>query len=397
MIPPVSGGAGDAVGSSSSARRRSTPTILADLANALAMPEDGAVVGFLGRTRSTPGTPAPGQEAEAARHAGGASSRSNTRPSKRWPRRPRTRSPTRSRRASASTGWRSSIGPARCRSARRRSRSSPSRRTGTPPSTRPATRSTRRRRAHPIWKAERFADGHVWIGHQARTGPAEDAMKVYISVDMEGIAGVNHPHPTEMSHPRYPAAVELMIDETNAAIEGALAGGGTEILVNDSHGSMYNLLPSRIHPAARLLQGQKPWSMVEGAGPGRRLRGRAVRRLPRPGRPPARHHRAHLFRRTGRDAPGRPADRRVRPQCARPRRLGRAGRARRGRRCAGRGSRGVAAMGRAGRGQDRGRRSRGRLAPPGHRRGPRSGPAPSARSGGPPPASWSSCGSGRRS
>ena len=27
----------------------------------------------------------------------------------------------------------------------------------------------------PIWKAERFADGHVWIGHQARTGPAEEA------------------------------------------------------------------------------------------------------------------------------------------------------------------------------------------------------------------------------
>ena len=27
----------------------------------------------------------------------------------------------------------------------------------------------------PIWKAERFADGHVWIGHQARTGPEEDA------------------------------------------------------------------------------------------------------------------------------------------------------------------------------------------------------------------------------
>ena len=26
----------------------------------------------------------------------------------------------------------------------------------------------------PIWKAERFADGHVWIGHQARTGPETD-------------------------------------------------------------------------------------------------------------------------------------------------------------------------------------------------------------------------------
>ena len=46
------------------------PTILADLEARLATPEDGAVVGFVGRTRISPGTPAPGQEAEAARHAG---------------------------------------------------------------------------------------------------------------------------------------------------------------------------------------------------------------------------------------------------------------------------------------------------------------------------------------
>lgn len=92
-------------------------------------------------------------------------------------------------------------------------------------------------------------------------------MKVYISVDLEGIAGVNHPNPTEAGHARYPAAVELMIGETNAAIEGALAAGADDVLVNDSHGSMYNLLPDQIHRAARLLQGQKPWSMVEGAGP----------------------------------------------------------------------------------------------------------------------------------
>ena len=92
-------------------------------------------------------------------------------------------------------------------------------------------------------------------------------MKVYLSVDMEGIAGVSHPGPTDRQHDRYPAAVELMIGETNAAIEGALAGGATEVLVNDSHGEMYNLLPDRVHPAARLLQGQKPWSMVQGGGP----------------------------------------------------------------------------------------------------------------------------------
>ena len=60
-----------------------------------------------------------------------------------------------------------------------------------------------------------------------------------------------------------------MIDETNAAIEGALAGGATDILVNDSHGSMYNLLPVALHPAARVLQGQK--AVVDGRrrpGPG---------------------------------------------------------------------------------------------------------------------------------
>jgi len=92
-------------------------------------------------------------------------------------------------------------------------------------------------------------------------------MRVYLSVDMEGIAGVNHPGPTGSGHARYPAAVDLMVGETNAAIEGALTAGAEDILVNDSHGSMFNLLPERIHPAARVLQGQKPWSMVEGAGP----------------------------------------------------------------------------------------------------------------------------------
>jgi D-amino peptidase len=92
-------------------------------------------------------------------------------------------------------------------------------------------------------------------------------MRVYLSVDMEGIAGVNHPGPTGSGHARYPAAVDLMVGETNAAIEGALTAGATDILVNDSHGGMHNLLPERIDPVARLLQGQKAWSMVEGAGP----------------------------------------------------------------------------------------------------------------------------------
>jgi D-amino peptidase len=92
-------------------------------------------------------------------------------------------------------------------------------------------------------------------------------MRVYVSVDMEGIAGIGHPRPTERGDAGYPAACDLMTGEANAAIEGALAGGATEILVNDSHGGMYNLSPTGLHPAARLLQGQKAWSMVAGAAP----------------------------------------------------------------------------------------------------------------------------------
>src|SRR6187397_1255512 len=79
-IPPVSGGSGDGEGlDEGDATRRRILRIEAQplpgdlgsrLADELATDEDGGVVTFVGRTRVTPGSPAPGQEAEAARHAG---------------------------------------------------------------------------------------------------------------------------------------------------------------------------------------------------------------------------------------------------------------------------------------------------------------------------------------
>jgi D-amino peptidase len=90
-------------------------------------------------------------------------------------------------------------------------------------------------------------------------------MRVYLSVDMEGIGGISHPGPTERGDAGYPAAVALMVGEANAAIEGAFAGGAAEVVVNDSHGFMYNLTPPDLDRRAVLVQGQKPWSMVEGA------------------------------------------------------------------------------------------------------------------------------------
>jgi D-amino peptidase len=93
-------------------------------------------------------------------------------------------------------------------------------------------------------------------------------VRVYISVDMEGVAGVSHAKPTNRGDDLYPQSVELMVGEANAAIEGAFAGGATAVTVNDSHGQMFNLTPEKLDPRARLVQGKKPYSMVEAAADG---------------------------------------------------------------------------------------------------------------------------------
>lgn len=91
-------------------------------------------------------------------------------------------------------------------------------------------------------------------------------MKVYISADIEGVAGISDTaHVTAAGGAEYRTGCELMTAETNAAIEGALKAGATEFVVNDSHGLMRNLIPEALHPSATLIQGKvKPWYMVEG-------------------------------------------------------------------------------------------------------------------------------------
>ncbi len=90
-------------------------------------------------------------------------------------------------------------------------------------------------------------------------------MKLFISADIEGIAAVVHGEHTIRDGKEHERARRLMTAEVNAAIEGALAAGAKEILVNDSHGTMRNLLPEELHPEATLLTGSpKPLSMMEG-------------------------------------------------------------------------------------------------------------------------------------
>jgi D-amino peptidase len=98
-------------------------------------------------------------------------------------------------------------------------------------------------------------------------------MRVYISVDMEGIAGVVHEDQTDPVDPRHSGEYNrfrrLMTNEANAAIAGALEAGATRVVVNDSHWEMRNLLPEELDPAAELFSGSpKRLSMVEGIGSG---------------------------------------------------------------------------------------------------------------------------------
>ncbi len=90
-------------------------------------------------------------------------------------------------------------------------------------------------------------------------------MKVFISADMEGITGVVSPDQTLRASAGWEPARKLMTADVNAAIEGALAAGATEILVNDSHSSMRNILIEDFNPQARLISGtNKPFSMMQG-------------------------------------------------------------------------------------------------------------------------------------
>lgn len=103
------------------------------------------------------------------------------------------------------------------------------------------------------------------ISFACDSGPKEE-LKVFISVDMEGLAGVISGRETGSRGSDYGYFREIATNETNAAIMGALAAGATEIIVRDGHGAKTNILPGLLHPKAKLLRGitDKPENMMLG-------------------------------------------------------------------------------------------------------------------------------------
>ena len=94
-------------------------------------------------------------------------------------------------------------------------------------------------------------------------------MRIFISADIEGVAGVVNAQQGTPGNPEYERARRLMTQEVNAAIAGAFDGGASYVLVNDSHGPMVNLIPEDMDPRAECIIGRpKPMNMTAGLDAG---------------------------------------------------------------------------------------------------------------------------------
>ena len=90
-------------------------------------------------------------------------------------------------------------------------------------------------------------------------------MKVFISADMEGISGLVDQEDTTIGGREYERARRLMTAEVNAAVAGAFEAGATQVLVNDSHSKMRNLIVEELDPRIEVIQGAvKRGCMMEG-------------------------------------------------------------------------------------------------------------------------------------
>jgi MoaE-MoaD fusion protein len=170
-IPPVSGGAGERI-------LEIAPAPLSaglgrELAARLVTPVDGAVVIFEGRTRETPGTPAPGEEAEAARHVGARVEALEYEAFEPLALRvlAEIADACAARFGVARLAIVHAVGEVRLGEVSVVIVACAPHRDAAFDAARFAMDETKARA--PIWKAERFEDGHVWIGQPARTDRLE--------------------------------------------------------------------------------------------------------------------------------------------------------------------------------------------------------------------------------
>ena len=97
------------------------------------------------------------------------------------------------------------------------------------------------------------------------TNAQAQGLKIYISADMEGIGGVVTEQQLGPQGFEYGRFREFMTAEVNAAIEGALAGGATQIVISDSHGNGQNLLIEKLPREVLIVRSwPRPLGMMQG-------------------------------------------------------------------------------------------------------------------------------------
>lgn len=90
-------------------------------------------------------------------------------------------------------------------------------------------------------------------------------MKILISADMEGATGVTWPADVLPGTPQWERCRSLFTSDVNAAVLGFFDGGADEVVVNEAHWTMRNLLLERLDERTEMLTGRhKSLSMVEG-------------------------------------------------------------------------------------------------------------------------------------
>lgn len=90
-------------------------------------------------------------------------------------------------------------------------------------------------------------------------------VKIFISVDMEGVGGIGTSAMTSTGGKDYETGRKLMTNEVNAVVSTIFESGPATIVVNDSHGDMQNLLHTQLDPRVEYIQSNiKPLGMVQG-------------------------------------------------------------------------------------------------------------------------------------
>ncbi|MDQ3547246.1 MAG: M55 family metallopeptidase, partial [Chloroflexota bacterium] len=95
-------------------------------------------------------------------------------------------------------------------------------------------------------------------------------MRVFVSVDIEGIAGIAGREEGSQGNPEYERARRLMTGEASAAVRGVFnVDSEADVTVADAHGTFRNIIPELLDPRARLVRGKpRALAMIEGVQDG---------------------------------------------------------------------------------------------------------------------------------